>query len=149
MKKTEKRMVVVPSRMTRQRRVVFEELSNVKTHPTADQVYEMVRRRLPRISLSTVYRNLELLARTGKVLRLNMDGEQRRYDADTSQHEHVYCLKCGRVDDVPGVEMPNVEKIACGRTNYDIMGYRLKFLGICPQCKRLGRSAARDGDKAS
>ncbi|MGE5577510.1 MAG: Fur family transcriptional regulator, partial [Syntrophothermus sp.] len=51
--------------MTRQRQIILEELKNVTTHPTADEVYEMVRRRLPRISLGTVYRNLELLAEEG------------------------------------------------------------------------------------
>ena len=62
--------------MTRQRRVILEALRGTTSHPTADEVYEMVRRRLPRISLGTVYRNLEILSGEGLVAKLEMAGTQ-------------------------------------------------------------------------
>jgi Fur family ferric uptake transcriptional regulator len=56
--------------MTRQRRVILEELRKVNTHPSADEIYEIVRKRLPRISLGTVYRNLEILSESGDIQKL-------------------------------------------------------------------------------
>ena len=70
--------------MTRQRPVILEELKNLTTHPTADELYSMVRRRLPRISLGTVYRNLEILSEMGLAQKLESAGAQRRYGGDVT-----------------------------------------------------------------
>jgi Fur family transcriptional regulator, ferric uptake regulator len=90
----------VTFRMTRQRQVILEQLREVCSHPTADEVYGMVRRRLPRISLGTVYRNLEMLVKAGLIRRLDMAGRQRRYDGNVEHHYHVRCSRCGCVGDV-------------------------------------------------
>ncbi len=60
--------------MTRQRSIILEELRNVCTHPSADEIYEMVRRRLPRISLGTVYRNLEILCELREIQKIETGG---------------------------------------------------------------------------
>ena len=67
-------------RMTRQRRVILEELRKVKTHPSADEIYEIVRKRLPRISLGTVYRNLEILSESGDIQKLEPGCSLKRFD---------------------------------------------------------------------
>ena len=66
--------------MTRQRKVILEELLKQNAHPSADEIYQMVRRRMPRISLGTVYRNLEVLASMGKIQKLELSGALKRYD---------------------------------------------------------------------
>ena len=71
------------TRMTRQRAVILEELRKVKTHPTADELYSIVRERLPRISLGTVYRNLDFLTESKEILKLESAGSIRRFDGDT------------------------------------------------------------------
>ena len=71
------------TRMTRQRMVILEELRKVKTHPTADELYAMVRTRMPRISLGTVYRNLDFLTESKEILKLESAGSIRRFDGDT------------------------------------------------------------------
>ena len=68
------------SRMTHQRRIILEELRNTRSHPTADEVYEIVRKRIPKISLGTVYRNLELLSESGVIQKLEIGGTQKRFD---------------------------------------------------------------------
>jgi Fur family ferric uptake transcriptional regulator len=123
-------------RMTRQRRVILEELRRVCTHPTADEVYRRVRRRLARISLATVYRNLETLADRGLIGRLEPAGGPRRYDADTTDHYHVRCSRCGRVGDVFAGRLPALETAFRKATEYAIMGYRLELIGLCPRCRR-------------
>ena len=97
------------TRMTRQRMVILEELKKVRTHPTADELYAMVRARLPRISLGTVYRNLDFLAETGEILKLEAAGSIRRFDGDIRPHQHIRCTNCGRVGDVmSSVPVPDI-----------------------------------------
>ena len=72
-----------PLRMTYQREIILEELKKTKTHPTADELYTTVRQRIPHISLATVYRNLETLANSGLVRKLEVIGRQKRFDGNT------------------------------------------------------------------
>lgn len=125
-------------RMTRQRSVILEELRKVKTHPTAYDVYEMVRMRLPRISLGTVYRNLEQLSAGGIIKRLDFGEGQRRFDSTSGEHMHIRCISCGRVDDVilqPGQGMATIQDMVGATSGYEVMGCSMDFQGICPQCR--------------
>ena len=121
-------------RMTRQRKVILEELRKVDTHPSADEVYEMVRKRLPRISLGTVYRNLETLSEAGEIQKLERGCNLKRFDGIAQNHYHIRCLHCHRVIDAPAgldVAVNHDFKTAAG---YKILGHRLEFIGICPGC---------------
>ena len=89
-------------RITRQRVVILDELRKVRCHPTATGLYEIVRRQLPKVSLGTVYRNLELLARMGTIRKLEFSGTEARFDGDIGRHDHIRCVRCDRVDDVGG-----------------------------------------------
>lgn len=123
-----------PQRNTRQRAVILEELRAVTSHPSAAELYEWVRRRMPRISLGTVYRNLEVLARNGQVRKLDLAGAEARYDGDVSHHHHLRCTSCGSVADVQGLPEEPIEKDIGHLNGYEILGYHLEFLGICPEC---------------
>ncbi len=124
--------------MTRQRRIILEVLKGVKNHPSADSVYEMVRARLPHISLGTVYRNLELLTQAGLIQKLD-GGSQKRYDADTSTHYHFRCLECSQIVDLPFPALGQVEKICEKMSEYEILGHQLELVGRCPKCRKCGR----------
>jgi Fur family ferric uptake transcriptional regulator len=123
-------------RMTEQRKVILEELGKVKTHPTADEVYEMVRRRLPHISLGTVYRSLDVMSESGVIRKLDL-GPQMRFDADLSEHYHVRCVHCGRVSDLFIEPVAGLDELAKKATDYDIIGFHLEFIGVCPKCRGL------------
>ncbi len=125
-----------PLRKTKQREVILEELNKVKTHPTADEIYDMVRRSLPNISLGTVYRNLEVLSEAGLIRKLDLAGTQKRFDGDTREHYHVRCNRCGRVDDVPGEPIPAIERAIGRMSDYVIESHRLEFTGYCPECQK-------------
>jgi Fur family transcriptional regulator, ferric uptake regulator len=129
-------------RNTRQRQVVLEELQKLKIHPTAVVLYEIVRRRLPKISLGTVYRNLDLLARTGLIQKLNVAGGEARFDGEVAQHDHVRCVRCGRVDDVSAPPLDLVGGTTHDWGGYQILGHRLEFFGICPECVKTGSADA-------
>lgn len=131
-------MSAAHSRMTRQREVILQELRGVTSHPTADDVYEMVRAKLPRISLGTVYRNLEMLAETGIIQKLEVSGTQRRFDGNPDTHDHIRCSVCGRVDDLPSNSRVVLDERARIQSGYRIEGYRIEFVGTCPQCAAAG-----------
>lgn len=120
---------------TYQRQVIIEELSKVKTHPTADEVYEMVRKRLPNISLGTVYRNLEMMANRDIILKLDIAGRKRRFDYNTAKHYHLRCDVCGAVSDLELKQLQDIEAqldslIGSG----GITNFNIEFKGKCEQC---------------
>lgn len=121
-------------RMTKQRQVILEELRAVTSHPTADDMYDMVRRRLPNVSLGTVYRNLEMLAENGVVQKLDIGGTKKRFDGNVEVHHHLRCLDCGRVDDIHLEHGLDLEVLAAAHTDYTILRHRLEFIGLCPDC---------------
>ena len=122
-------------RMTRQRQIILDELSKVKTHPTADEIYRMVRQKIPNISLGTVYRNLEIMAGEGLILKLEAAGSQKRFDADTSNHYHLRCVRCGSVIDLKMEPIEAIKKAIEGFNDCKIMNYKLEFTGVCKKCE--------------
>ena len=123
-----------PLQMTRSRRAILKELSSAEHHPTADEVYQRVRRTIPRISLATIYRNLDILNRHGMIRTLADADGQRRYDATLEDHCHVRCEVCGGVDDVYVVPLETIERSITDASGYNICGYSLSFTGVCPRC---------------
>jgi Fe2+ or Zn2+ uptake regulation protein len=123
-------------RMTRQRRVILEELRKVNTHPSADEIYEMVRKRLPRISLGTVYRNLEVLSESGDIQKLELGCSLRRFDGTPENHYHIRCTRCDRVVDAPIDFSIDIEQKLKDETSFKIIGHKLEFVGICPDCQK-------------
>ena len=122
-------------RHSRQRQVILEELQRTTAHPTAVGLYEIVRGRLPKISLGTVYRNLDLLTRTGIIQKLEFGGEEARFDGNPARHHHVRCVKCGCVDDIHGPPLDLLGGIKNDFNGYCVLGHRIEFFGVCPQCQ--------------
>jgi Fur family ferric uptake transcriptional regulator len=126
-------------RMTKQRKLILEELRKVKTHPTAYEVYERVKALIPQISLGTVYRNLEILSSIGIINRLDMAQGQRRFDPTTQDHHHIRCVSCGRVDDIPlntVRDITNIIDIVGETSGYEVLGCGIDLHGMCPLCKK-------------
>ncbi len=129
-------IIFTDMKMTKQRKHIIETLKEVDTHPTADSVYEMVREKLPNVSMGTVYRNLKVLSKNGYIQRLDTVGLQKHYDGNTENHHHIVCEKCDRVSDLP-VDMRvyfsiNEEKVE----GFKVTGYSFMMQGICPECMK-------------
>ncbi len=123
-------------RNTKQRSIILEELKKVKSHPTADDLYLMVKKRVPKISLGTVYRNLENLAEAGIILKLEYSEGQKRFDSNIMPHIHFKCTKCDSVEDIPfEVEVPDINKRLTWVKSREITGSRLEYFGLCANCK--------------
>jgi Fur family transcriptional regulator, peroxide stress response regulator len=125
-------------RLTGPRRVVLEVVRGTESHPTAEAVHRMVRRRLPRVSLGTVYRNLRLLVTEGLVKEL--PGPHARFDGNTSEHHHFTCLRCGRMVDVDAPLTEPHSRTLCqrvgARAGFSVTHHRIEFYGRCAACRR-------------
>lgn len=139
-------------RSTRQRQAVLEALRLLcSAHPTADDVFAEVRKRMPSISLGTVYRNLRVLVDQGTIAELFAVESVRRYDGNTEPHAHVLCVECGRIADAqpPRAAMQEFVSVAGDSTGYWISGYRVELYGVCPDCRRDCGSEQDDAGSAS
>lgn len=127
-------------RNTRQRQHILDTLRATHTHPTADEVYELVRSALPNISLGTIYRNLDHLTRHGEVRKVETPGGPARYDADLRPHYHVRCERCGAVDDLFA---PAIDTLPAPHTSdhgFAITNLKIEFTGQCPACRAKGET---------
>ncbi len=122
-------------RITNQKQIILDYIQSVKTHPTAEEVYIAVRKKLPRISLGTVYRNLEKFAKNGIILEIK--GEIKRFDGDISEHQHFICNQCENVFDIFEDKtilnkniLKKIDKIGKAK-KYDFYIY-----GICKKCQK-------------
>jgi Fe2+ or Zn2+ uptake regulation protein/predicted transcriptional regulator len=121
-------------RMTHQREIILDEIKKCTTHPTADELYDRIKKKLPRISLATVYRNLEIMAGAGLINKLEISGRQKRFDWDLHQHDHIYCVQCHRVDNIDLADKKKISLPADANRGYVVSGCRVEFYGICPKC---------------
>jgi Fur family transcriptional regulator, ferric uptake regulator len=123
-------------RNTKQREVILAELRRLPNHPSAAQLFERVRPSLPRVSLGTVYRNLELLAQGGVIKKIPFGKREARYDGTTAEHYHVQCTRCGRVADVPPQAVSFSEERVEQETGFEVSASDFKFVGLCSGCRR-------------
>lgn len=136
------------TRRTRQLAAIHEIVAAAHDHPTAEQVCDRVRRQLPRISLGTVYRNLQKLAEQQQVRVVHLHDRPTRYDGMMREHDHFLCEQCGMVTDLarPTGARPTSSKLH--RSGYHVRAHALTFYGLCPRCHgaaprgRIGRSPA-------
>jgi Fe2+ or Zn2+ uptake regulation protein len=122
--------------LTSQRAAVFDYLSNVAHHPTAEEIYLAIKPKLPRISLATVYKNLEALIKCEVVSKLTYGDASARYDIRTDHHYHTRCLECGRVWDLDAVKGSAWLKQLKPQAGFEVSDYRLEILGRCHDCRR-------------
>jgi len=122
--------------VTVQRRTVFEELSGRRDHPTADQVYDAVRERLPGLSRTTVYRVLETLVDSGFARKVQHAAGVARFDPMTGRHHHLACDACGRLVDLDDGVVPPLRLPESSRTGFRIKDYSVSFTGLCPDCAK-------------
>lgn len=122
-------------RSTLQRKIILDELQHNRSHPTAGELYQIVRHSVPRLSLGTVYRNLDILHREGLVKKLEHSGRETRFDAVTENHYHLRCVKCGRIQDVDVPVALRVEGNISSASGWEVSEPQVEFPGLCPDCR--------------
>jgi len=123
-------------RTTRQLEQVFKALQGDHTHPFAHEIYRRVHKKLPRISLATVYRNLHSLVEEGKIRSILLDEQAARFDPETSEHDHFVCERCGRVIDLFLRRARRIDLTALAKDGYVVTTHNLTVYGLCRVCTR-------------
>lgn len=127
-------------KVTPQRIAIYEYLSQVKTHPNADTIFKKLHPQYEGLSLGTVYKTLDIFTKLYVIKALNTGEDSFRYDADTSDHQHIQCSCCGRVDDLT-VDSSSLQKAVEESSKYLVQGNELYFYGICPSCLAKKKAA--------
>jgi Fur family transcriptional regulator, peroxide stress response regulator len=120
-------------RNTRQLEVVWDAIRSETSHPTADQIYEKVRKGAPNISLGTVYRNLQKLV-AEKKLQVLTEGRSQRFDPMIQNHQHFICERCSGVYDVFVDEKAKIIPARLPHEGFTVTSHQLAFYGICKEC---------------
>ncbi len=131
-------------RTSRQREAILQVVRGTKRHPTAEWIYGEVRKRVPGISLGTVYRNLKLLCESGEVrLCERIDGVSR-YDGCTMMHQHFCCESCGAMVDIQEPADLELDRRVAATTGLRIRSHVLEFRGLCMDCQNPPATSGRD-----
>lgn len=126
-------------RLTAQRQAVLDAVLASRSHPTAAEIYDLVRERQPRIAFGTVYNALHVLAQAGLIVEHSFGDRASRFDGNVDRHDHVLCVRCGALRDVDlGLSTERILEIA-GETGYQVRSHHVELRGLCPECSR-GRS---------
>jgi Fur family transcriptional regulator, peroxide stress response regulator len=123
-------------RKSTQRDAILRVVMNTKSHPTADWVYDQVRKEIPSISLGTVYRNLKLLAKSGEIQELDIAGGFSHFDGNSDNHYHFRCEKCGRLFDLDETVDNSIEHRIAKKTGFIVKRHYLELIGLCNDCQK-------------
>jgi len=124
------------TRQTKQRKIILEELRKVHTHPTAEEIFEMVKPLLPKLSLATIYRNLEFLEKQEEIIKLkhkSNDGKAR-YDGHADPHRHLICKECGKIVDISSCCCCTIDKKDLDKYGFTVDDGFIEILGKCKKC---------------
>lgn len=122
-------------RYSHQRELILKEVGRRQDYPTAEQICTSLRSECPRLSLGTVYRDLNTLVEVGMIRRVSIPGKADCFDGRTDIHENFYCRTCGRVlgFSVPADQM---RKILDGGSENQVEDYMLTVFGTCKECSK-------------
>ena len=121
---------------SRQRELILETVQQSADHPTADTIYARVRALDPKVSLGTVYRNLNLLCENGRLLKVSIPGGSDRFDHTLQNHAHAVCTVCGTVSDVLPQALPLLEEFLQQDCGFTVRRMNLVLEGVCPRCRQ-------------
>jgi Fur family peroxide stress response transcriptional regulator len=120
-------------RLTPQRRAIIQVLLDERTHPTAEQIFGRVQDTMPDMAQATVYNTLRELVKMNAVVELELGLGERHYDVDVSDHAHLLCLGCGRIEDTP-YDSAALAVSPEATHGFEIVDRRVIFRGYCPAC---------------
>jgi Fur family peroxide stress response transcriptional regulator len=137
MKKLGKELREHSHRQTLQRQVIYDYLKNSKEHPTAEMVYNDIRKEFPSISLNTIYNTLELLEELGLAMRVFPEVQSARFDGNPTPHTHLVCNSCDKVYDLEEdilLRLNSIKDEVLRKSGFRIEQGSLVFSGTCSQC---------------
>ncbi|ACX67726.1 Fur family transcriptional regulator [Paenibacillus sp. FSL H8-0457] len=122
-------------RITPQRHAILTYLVESMGHPTADEIYRALEPNFPSMSVATVYNNLKMFIEAGMVRELTYGDNSSRFDANVSDHHHVICQSCGKIEDFSYPSLEDVGVQAEKSTGFEVKGLRMELYGLCKSCQ--------------
>ena len=121
-------------RITPQRTAIVDYLLKTEDHPSAEHIHKVIQRKYPMISLSTVYKTLDLLKEKKLVSEIEVEGEAR-FDAHTDEHINLVCMNCGKIEDIDEGALKEIQNRAAKKSKYLILKSSFELFGYCSNCK--------------
>ena len=121
--------------LTSQRRAVLEALEEARGHPSAEDIYLIVKKKNPRVALGTVYQALSVLEEMGVIGSKHWSESPTRYDLNVEPHLDIRCTGCGEVAEIPGVGLGELEQRIRENTPYEVTRAMVVLEGLCPACR--------------
>lgn len=129
-------ITICNQRVTKQKTIIIEELKKVCSHPTAYQIYKLVKKKLPEIGIATIYRNLNCLVKNQLIIKLKTKGKETRYDGNTSEHCHLICKKCGHIIDIFDIKDISIKSKKLKESEFIVDYGWLEIHGLCNKCTK-------------
>ncbi len=123
-------------KITPQRCAIYKKLMKAKNHPTADEMFKIVKKEFPNISYDTVNRTLLTFAEIGLVDVVPTKGGTRRFDPDMDKHHHFHCIHCGKIVDFYSDEFDNLGIPDHIKNDFTVYTKRVVLNGLCKQCRK-------------
>lgn len=120
---------------SKQRDLIYQTVCHHPIHPTADEVFQLVKRAMPQIGIATVYRNLGTLTQQHMLRRFRSEDGVDRYDADMHEHPHFHCILCHKLYDYPVNDFASIKDTIMGKSQFQEIGLDITVKGICDLCQ--------------
>jgi Fur family peroxide stress response transcriptional regulator len=122
--------------VTHQRQVLYEVMQGMEGHPSPEEIYARVKRKIPAISLATVYKNIHLFVESGVLREVSMHHGSRRVEMNEREHHHLVCSKCKAISDIDAealpLGLPDAKTLPGG---FLVERYAVDVIGVCPRCQ--------------
>lgn len=123
-------------RVTSQRALLLDLIRREGGHPEAEELYRQAKEKQPRLSLSTVYRALQLFKNLGLVEEHHFEEEHHHYEAKpATEHSHLVCIGCGKVVEVECSLIPQIKEEIGEKSDFEVISAKIRLVGFCPQCR--------------
>jgi len=123
-------------KITPQRTAIYRELIKSKNHPSADAMFQIIRKEFPHISIDTVNRTLLTFSEIGIIDVVEAKGAPRRFDPNMNSHHHCHCVKCGKIIDFHNDAYDKLEVPKNIQRQFSVQSKRVILNGFCSECRR-------------
>jgi Fur family transcriptional regulator, peroxide stress response regulator len=127
--------IFIMRKSSKKKEAILQVVRSSPNHPSAESIYQQLKKEIPELGLATVYRNLRLLKENGQICELHGGNGTARYDGNTISHNHFYCDKCGKILDLSEPLDQLLENQINSHTGLKVTRRHIELGGLCPDCQ--------------
>lgn len=122
--------------VTHQRQIIYETLKSMHGHPSPEEVYERAKKKIPSVSLATVYKNIHLFIESGVFREVSLHHGSLRVETNAKPHHHLICTSCRSITDIDAADLGFTAKSRKLRGGFLAERYAVDVLGLCADCQK-------------